>query len=95
MEPSGRNRWQALANGTSLKAALLPNFWAEAASARPFGDAGNRVEGQLDLGPDALLVLAPTRPRSPSAVPRGPAHSQTQRGRREAASVGAVASAST
>jgi hypothetical protein len=27
------------------------------------GGAGDRVEGPLDLGPDALLGLAPARPR--------------------------------
>ena len=35
----------------------------EALVAHERGGAGDRVEGPLDLGPDALLGLAPTRPR--------------------------------
>jgi hypothetical protein len=35
----------------------------EALVAHERGGAGDRVEGPLDFGPDALLGLAPTRPR--------------------------------
>ena len=49
--------------GVQRESELVGGEDVEALVAHERGGAGDRVEGPLDLGPDGLLGLAPTRPR--------------------------------
>ena len=53
----------AYSSENSARPSWLAGQEIEALVAHERGGAGDRVEAPLDLGPDALLGLAPTRPR--------------------------------
>ena len=64
-EPGGvdRPRGRGVQLGEQRASELVGGQDVEALVAHERGGAGDRVEGPLDLGPDALLGLAPTGPR--------------------------------
>jgi hypothetical protein len=63
-EPRGvdRPRGRGVERGIQRTSELVFGQDVEAVVAHERGGAGDRVERPLDLGPDALLGLAPTRP---------------------------------